>query len=500
MISIPPYVPPTVGGISREEWEIAHRVWTRSLQDLLASDLGKSLAESTDLPLFIDTLFTGQLASPEFPEIELLKLVFMLYVRASALLASEPGLSKCDLFAPDRLLSFATVYTRSNRRLVRTCFHHITTHIPSVADQFRLSVDTISKFYASFDRLSQPELDQLLAMSTGLDSLFAASFDLARCFEASEEFMAAVVQLYDNPLTEAAVKAASENDKEMILMVRAAKLTILSMFNSLFDACFFSHFGYATNLDDWEVLDSAADLYSPQGSLETVQYMNNKVLGMIEQSGLDGTVTALVDAPLVLDIEIETALGAKISKVNRDKFHGEDEQLEFLVLSMEHLRAMSNTTESHQRRKQQMRALKTQTPYSAPATARLGADKPQPIPDEAYVKMTAAISQIQDLFPDLGDGFVEACLGHFNGSVEVVTNHLLEDSLPAELANMDRSLPRQPMAAPKPIEQTTQKVTNLSLQDNIQLRSRRNVFDNDEFDVFAGKKVNVDQAHRGKAK
>jgi hypothetical protein len=202
-----------------------------------------------------------------------------------------------------------------------------------------------------------------------------------------------------------------------------------------------------------------------------------------------------------LDIEIEASLGNKISKINREKFHGEDEQLEFLVLSMEHLRALCSTTESHQRRKQQMKAVKSSLNAPTAVRATPNVNSTTPVLDESYIKMTALISQILDLFPDLGEGFVEACLKHFANDVEQVTNHLLEDTLPTELANMDRSLTRKPMAVQNTIdEQDSQKMKDLSLQDDIHLRSRRNVFDNDEFDVFAGKKVSQQQAHRGKLK
>lgn len=52
----------------------------------------------------------------------------------------------------------------------------------------------------------------------------------------------------------------------------------------------------------------------------------------------------------------------------------------------------------------------------------------------------AKISQIQDLFPDLGQGFIQACLLEYNDDVETVIMQLLEDNLPPKLAEMDRSL------------------------------------------------------------
>jgi hypothetical protein len=62
--------------------------------------------------------------------------------------------------------------------------------------------------------------------------------------------------------------------------------------------------------------------------------------------------------------------------------------------------------------------------------------------EEDYVKRTMLISQLQDLFPDLGDGFLEACLKAFNDDPEAVTMRLLEENLPTDLATMDRSTVR----------------------------------------------------------
>jgi activating signal cointegrator complex subunit 2 len=58
---------------------------------------------------------------------------------------------------------------------------------------------------------------------------------------------------------------------------------------------------------------------------------------------------------------------------------------------------------------------------------------------EVHVHRMSIISQIQDLFPDLGAGFIIKLLDEFNDDIEQVTAHLLEDSLPPYLAEADRS-------------------------------------------------------------
>lgn len=58
---------------------------------------------------------------------------------------------------------------------------------------------------------------------------------------------------------------------------------------------------------------------------------------------------------------------------------------------------------------------------------------------EIHVHRMSIVTQIQDLFPDLGAGFIVKCLDEYNDDIEQVTVHLLEDSLPPHLANADRS-------------------------------------------------------------
>ena len=57
---------------------------------------------------------------------------------------------------------------------------------------------------------------------------------------------------------------------------------------------------------------------------------------------------------------------------------------------------------------------------------------------EIHIHRMSLVSQIQDLFPDLGSAFVVKLLDEYNENIEEVTGHLLEDSLPPRLANANR--------------------------------------------------------------
>ncbi|RAR09534.1 cue domain-containing protein [Stemphylium lycopersici] len=106
---------------------------------------------------------------------------------------------------------------------------------------------------------------------------------------------------------------------------------------------------------------------------------------------------------------------------------------------------------------------------------------------EVHIHRMSIITQIQDLFPDLGAGFIVKCLDEYNDDIEQVTAHLLEDSLPPHLIEADRSetLPTpSAMSQPLPPPRSSQHIPE-----------RRNVFDNDDFDNLA---VDTSRLHIGR--
>lgn len=58
---------------------------------------------------------------------------------------------------------------------------------------------------------------------------------------------------------------------------------------------------------------------------------------------------------------------------------------------------------------------------------------------EVHVHRMSQITQVQDLFPELGSGFVARLLEEYGDDTEQVIAHLLEDSLPSQLKGADRS-------------------------------------------------------------
>uniref|UniRef100_A0A1B6LZ56 CUE domain-containing protein n=1 Tax=Graphocephala atropunctata TaxID=36148 RepID=A0A1B6LZ56_9HEMI len=101
----------------------------------------------------------------------------------------------------------------------------------------------------------------------------------------------------------------------------------------------------------------------------------------------------------------------------------------------------------------------------------------------AGVELQSLITQVKDILPHLGDGFVSKCLEHFNFVSADVINAILEGSLPDSLASLDHEMPLIPPEFPE--------VTN-------GLPERVNVFDNDEFDVMTRDRIDTSRVHKGK--
>nr|XP_051682629.1 activating signal cointegrator 1 complex subunit 2 isoform X2 [Oryctolagus cuniculus]XP_051682630.1 activating signal cointegrator 1 complex subunit 2 isoform X2 [Oryctolagus cuniculus] len=104
-------------------------------------------------------------------------------------------------------------------------------------------------------------------------------------------------------------------------------------------------------------------------------------------------------------------------------------------------------------------------------------------PAVSGVELDSLVSQVKDLLPDLGEGFILACLEHYHYDPEQVINNILEQRLAPALSQLDRSLDRQVKPDPTPL-----------------LTSRHNVFQNDEFDVFSRDSVDLSRVHKGRRK
>ncbi|KAI1344342.1 hypothetical protein F5Y15DRAFT_109850 [Xylariaceae sp. FL0016] len=108
---------------------------------------------------------------------------------------------------------------------------------------------------------------------------------------------------------------------------------------------------------------------------------------------------------------------------------------------------------------------------------------------QMHVHRMSQISQIQDLFSDLGSGFISRLLDEYQDNNEQVIAHLLEDSLPPHLATADRT---EELSTEKP-RRKSHSIAPRSTPP--QLPTRHNIFDDDELDQLA---VDTAKLHFGK--
>ncbi|KAJ2854687.1 hypothetical protein FB639_006330, partial [Coemansia asiatica] len=110
---------------------------------------------------------------------------------------------------------------------------------------------------------------------------------------------------------------------------------------------------------------------------------------------------------------------------------------------------------------------------------------------------SAAIAQIRDMLPDLGVGFIRACLDHYGYNAEEVAAAIFENDLPQSLADMDRKT--EQWTKPSSGSDASDRVDKHTGNTKSALESRRNVFDNDEFDIFHHNTLDWSRVHIGKA-
>ncbi|XP_059404643.1 activating signal cointegrator 1 complex subunit 2 isoform X3 [Carassius carassius] len=96
-------------------------------------------------------------------------------------------------------------------------------------------------------------------------------------------------------------------------------------------------------------------------------------------------------------------------------------------------------------------------------------------------ELESLLSNIRDLLPDLGEGFILACLEEYGYNSELVINNILEDKLSPSLDKLDRAMAR-------PVKNELPAV----------LSTRSNVFDDDEFDVFNRDRLDMSRIWKGR--
>ncbi|PLB45763.1 putative CUE domain protein [Aspergillus steynii IBT 23096] len=101
-----------------------------------------------------------------------------------------------------------------------------------------------------------------------------------------------------------------------------------------------------------------------------------------------------------------------------------------------------------------------------------------PRPEELHIHKMSLVTQVQDLFPDLGSGYIVRLLDQFDDNPETVVAHLLDDSIPSHLQTLDKSEQLPTTSSTIPHDPLPPKSTPPSATPE-PIPTRKNVFDSD---------------------
>ncbi|KAI9497257.1 hypothetical protein BDB00DRAFT_21658 [Zychaea mexicana] len=467
MIDFLPFLPQSQDGVTNELYQIARDAWLFQLATLLDADDDDFMLQITNnesLQKFITAVLDSQLDGNTVLA-EILKRVFLVYVRAGRLLEQQSNSSSNSnsaggpLFTPDQLSSFAVIYGESNPSHVRALFSQLSTTNKKLTAALNETIATLTVCLETVTATT--DLERLYVIVRLLQALVAATGS-----RNNESILDTILKCYNGPLMRKTMEKGSK--------VYQIKLALLDTWNHIVDAVYMKPLESQNKGGN---VDEEIDMFS------------EKLLQWIEESNIEQPRQGFLDAPLIMDWIVAFSVDETLETLNRKLFNGDDERIEFLRLSTQQILDMNipvvKETKKRKSKKQAAApsAAKQQEPpvFDAPALQQQADD----------IHEVANISQIHDLFPDLGEGFIRACLKHNNNDVEVVIMQLLDNNLPTPLDTMDRTLQELPpsflSADQQHGEEEMEKLPSI-------LDSRRNIFDNDEFDLLSRRTVAVDKS------
>ncbi|KAL9536872.1 hypothetical protein MBANPS3_012297 [Mucor bainieri] len=493
MLDFIPYIASTTKGIDGSTWKTAFNAWIRNLTELLNMQEADFIHETTSnesLSHFVEQILNEQMDTTATVDSKLIRCVFLVYYRLSGVKIAHLN----PLLTADKLCSFAVVYGESNVSAVRHIMAQLTQE-EAIEKELLSVISMLVDAVQSMPNLlvaptSIETLDRAYVLVRVLDALFSATLFVDVIQSSFDTLDSVLIECYRDIIP--TLKKTVDSDSNAAPYAFLVKKSLVSTFNSYADGHFFRPLGYISSTKDHHSLEKLSEPIDAAA----IDLINNKLLEYIENSGLESSKTAFVDGPLVLDWEVEYHITEKLDKINKDAFGGDEERLEFLMLSMEQVRDSNAGTGSWGDNLQPQQPPSAQTQKS-PAIYQ-------------NVERTSKISQIHDLFPDFGDGFIEACLDANNDDVEVVIMQLLEDSLPASVSGLDRKMERKPLPdAATAVSELTHLESEAEAvyleaearenpKEESVLKSRRNVYDNDEFDIFNRRTVDTSKVYAGK--
>ncbi|KAJ2895068.1 hypothetical protein IWW38_002402 [Coemansia aciculifera] len=200
------------------------------------------------------------------------------------------------------------------------------------------------------------------------------------------------------------------------------------------------------------------------------------------------------NAPLLLDMEFRFGLRRLLADASLVSEALDEAQIDYITMSIDQLVDMTDLLYRNGLHDLELRASQIQGSLGTTAV------------EDGNDIDAEAIQQVKELIPDLGAGFIRACLEYYGRSAEAVVGAIFEGNLPPFLAEMDRSAPHWIRPASNVEEQspdasvdTLANAIDEPAQSDV-LSSRRNIFDNDEFDIFRHNSLDWSRVQQGKSK
>jgi len=485
------------GGLDPEETQGVADLLNQELRALLRMkprEFWRTVAADDSLCEFLDSYLqfrkrwydlphrnrNGSMAGVVVGDQELSQRVFMVLYRMSSnqdlgACASESFSSKehTDLLLGKRLLDLpklmdvCAIYGHDNAKLARSLVLNALKSQPGLIDelkevvpQFLHIVETMHRRCCSAlealpssgnnltSRVGRLHEDLLEVMDfindavSTLDAFVEAYPVAASCFisrgvsnEDNQELLPTLANIYDSLLPllrngftltmENALKSASD-DMELLVQPRLKTLgtRILKFAWQLLYICYLSQtFGQ----DDYQfpstkIFPAQVDDPVVRGDI-IIQVIGEIMTG--SSGGVDGPISS---GSFLLNLERRHKLMSKLDELSKDGWIHLDEA-QYAHISLLVGRFDSKTENSAGEKVLSSSTLSV---------------KDQITTDEQTAILQSKISQIKDIFPDYGDGFLSSCLDVYNDNPEEVIQRILDGTLHPDLLGLDTSLQSKP--------------------------------------------------------
>ncbi|KAJ2060976.1 hypothetical protein GGI17_003400 [Coemansia sp. S146] len=227
---------------------------------------------------------------------------------------------------------------------------------------------------------------------------------------------------------------------------------------------------------------------------------------------VDAKLIPFYNAPLLLDMEFRFGLRQMLANASLVSDVLDQAQLDYITMSIDQLVDMADPLyqngllDLEMRADQALESLCAATAGSAgngTVLAVAAASLDAAVEDRSEIAAETVL-QVKELIPDLGDGFIRACLDYYGHSAEAVVVAIFEGNLPPSLAEMDRAA--EHWVSPASTVENTSNISTGTLASSVEeakqadiLSSRRNIFDNDEFDIFRHNSLDWSRVQQGKS-